>query len=606
MAAGVPTVLLLELLDGGDARFWDELTKAHDLPAKAPGYYGYASASYRGKLKRSAFTSFAEQWHAHPSPFARKMLLRYVDDGCGRPGHRALVRQILRIAEKKSDVELQNHLIVALDRLIRLKKSRRRDWTTGEVVTHLGRARTTSRELRRMFGHAHPRPLVFTGNTRELLRRAALRPLRQLGYRDGTAYVARALDVLAGYEDVHLDTAEKLLASRALLWILAARSPVLWRDGRKIRVEGGKKLADLSFSPLHSEAWDAHAGVVIDRLPGLRSVFVRKQLTAWLERAHAEKLAALPLDRIRAWLASPHADLLALGVRLLGKALEGQHLTVAEWVELATIDDASVALAVAEQMAKAVTPARVSLADATKLALCAHAPVAALGAGFFEGKRPKDEAELLAALGVLRAKVGAAREKLLPWALPLVLDAKLGTAAHVRELCDMPHADVRTAGLGLLLNERFADEPTLWAALSESPYPDVRAFLLRHLGVRGALLSPEGLERLWATTILAVHGGSRDKRRALSTVGARLSASTDDAERRSLVALAALALRSVREPERRAAMGPLVASAARDPALAALLAELVPELSTTFASPDALPALPARRTPFVPRARRSA
>jgi hypothetical protein len=93
--------------------------------------------------------------------------------------------------------------------------------------------------------------------------------------------------VLALYEDAHLDTAEKLLASRSLLWILAARSPVLERDARRIRVPAGRQLAALRFAPLHEEAWKGAFDTILERLPYLRSVFVRKQLTAYLETDHA-------------------------------------------------------------------------------------------------------------------------------------------------------------------------------------------------------------------------------------------------------------------------------------------------------------------------------
>ncbi len=603
-------ILLEELLDSGDARFWDELMRAseprpvlHTTKKGVP--VAWVAASYREKVPRSPFTSFADKWYAHPSPFGRRMLLRYVDDGCHRPGHRPLVRRILALAAQKNDEELIAHLIVALDRLIRLKRTVRHDWQTGEARTEMERARTTAREFRRLYGDHHPRPLVFTGRTREFLRRAALRPLRHLGYRDGAAYVRRALDVLALYEDAHLDTAEKLLASRSLLWILAARSPVLERDARRIRVPAGRQLAALRFAPLHEEAWKGAFDTILERLPYLRSVFVRKQLTAYLETDHAAALASISLARLRVLLASPHPDLTALGASLLGKVAGTESLSVAEWVELALIDDPVVAAVVAERMAALVAPARVSIADACKLIGSMHAPIATLGAHFLEGKTPKDEAELLVAVQALRAKVSAAREALLSWALPHVMSPKLGTYVHVRELFDAPHEDVRTAGLGLLMNERFADQRELWVALSESPFSDVRAFLLRHLEVRSALLSPSSLGRLWATTLLSVHRGSRDKQRALVAVGARLVATEDEVEVRSLVELMTLALRSVREPERRAALGPLLAAAARRPALQRVIAELVPELVTTFAAVEALPPLPARRGPFVPRTRKA-
>ena len=78
-------LLLDEHFDAGDDRFLDEV-----LPC-----------TQGKKLK-----SLVEKWYRDTRPFARRTLLQYVDDGCDRPHHRALVKGLFKLAEKSRDDEL--------------------------------------------------------------------------------------------------------------------------------------------------------------------------------------------------------------------------------------------------------------------------------------------------------------------------------------------------------------------------------------------------------------------------------------------------------------------------------------------------------------------
>lgn len=149
---------------------------------------------------------------------------------------------------------------------------------------------------------------------------------------------------------------------------------------------------------------------------------------------------------------------------------------------------------------------------------------------------------------------------------------------HVRDMIDARYEDVRREGLGLFERDvRFKDEPTLWVSLSENPYDDVRFFLLKHLVEREKALGEKALQRVWATTILAVHRGSHQKRAALSQISARIVANPAEAE--PLLTLFSYALRSVRLPERRAALAAVSKAAFKAPALRSAIGRKVPELS---------------------------
>jgi hypothetical protein len=149
---------------------------------------------------------------------------------------------------------------------------------------------------------------------------------------------------------------------------------------------------------------------------------------------------------------------------------------------------------------------------------------------------------------------------------------------HVRDMIDARHEDVRREALGLFERDvRFKDDPILWAALAENPYDDVRFFLLKHLVQREKALGEKALQRIWATTILAVHRGSQHKRTALTQIAARIVANPSEAE--PLLALFSYALRSVRPAERRAALAAVSRAAFQAPALRSAIGRKIPELS---------------------------
>ena len=149
---------------------------------------------------------------------------------------------------------------------------------------------------------------------------------------------------------------------------------------------------------------------------------------------------------------------------------------------------------------------------------------------------------------------------------------------HVRDLVDARHEDVRREAMGLFERDvRFKDEPSLWASLAENPYDDVRFFLLKHLAQREKALGQTALQRIWAQTILAVHRGATHKRTALSQISARIVEHPSEAE--PLLALFSYALRSVRPPERRAALAAVSRAAFRAPALRNAMGRKIPELS---------------------------
>jgi hypothetical protein len=90
------------------------------------------------------------------------------------------------------------------------------------------------------------------------------------------------------------------------------------------------------------------------------------------------------------------------------------------------------------------------------------------------------------------------------------------------------------------------------------------------------MYAPETLRHLWVTTLLAVHRGSRDKRAVIEQIADRIIERPAEAE--ALLPLLGVALRSVREPERRAALAALARAAFERPALRMAISAKLPEL----------------------------
>ena len=116
----------------------------------------------------------------------------------------------------------------------------------------------------------------------------------------------------------------------------------------------------------------------------------------------------------------------------------------------------------------------------------------------------------------------------------------------------------------------------MWFALTESPYPDVRAFVLAHARAWQAQAAPSTLAHVWTSALLAVHGGGVAKRRVPRAIAERIVGHPEEAS--ALLPVLGLALRSVRPAERASALAALTAAVRRDPGLRALAGDHLPEV----------------------------
>lgn len=562
-------LLMDEFFEAGDDRFLDEVLKSRSDK----------------KLR-----SLAEKWYADPRPFARKALLAYVDDGGDRQHHRGLVKALFKAAEAKGDDELMAHFLVAFDRLVRrdLKKKSGWDWAARQETESwvLEVDRTYPLRARVQGSRKNPRKTKdgliayvqmprFSRVTRQYLQRRAWRYFRKK--KDPAQYGAAIRAALRLYEDEKLSKPERLVDAWGLMHALYHGSPVLVRKPRGITVADGRTLAELSPSPYRAEAWRGCRDELLELLATAKSRTVRAFCIQILQRDYAGELRGMPVSSLRRLLASAHEEVQTFGVDLLSTAEGLTSLPVKEWLSLLELDNPQALPVLCALVEKSVAPDRLTLEQCLQLACARAAPVAELGLRWAKGKRLASADDLKYLVRLSRAQAPNVREQGIDWVCQLLLVTDDAKPELVRDLLDSKHADVRARALELMdKDKRFGADPLLWVAMSESPYDDVRHTLIRTLGEREKIFSPETLQHLWASVILAVHRGGRAKRQAADQLAQRVANKPAEAE--ALLPILGFALRSVRVPERHTALAALSKAAFKRPALKEALGRLLPEL----------------------------
>jgi len=555
--SGSSTLLLSEYFDAGDERFLPELI---------------ASNAAR-KLQ-----VFGPRWYADKRRFAREALLAYIDDGCDRPHHRPLVKKLFKHAESAGDDEAMAHFLVAFDRIApRVMVSAKR-----RVPGTYTRAKTSV--LRDDPALPHYRSVAdrvgrFTMKTRRYLQRRAWRYLRAMSKSQPVEYLRVLSWVLAQYNDGQFDPPQRLLDCWGLVHALFWSNDAIRRTVEGVRVGSGRSMAELRPAPYAEELWSkpyAFEPLFILLLKA-QSAMMRTVAVGFLERLHMGALRELGVDQLIMLLKSPNAQAQTLSAMLLDGSSGLERLSVNEWLELLEVDNPFALPVLCKLVLKHVSPSRVTLDHCVRLAMARPAPVAELGFEWLKSRKLTTESDFEKVLVLRNASANVVRAPAVRWLLGHFEESAFAKPEHVRELLDSRFEDVRQCACESLATAgRFADEPMLWAALAESPYTDARSFLLAHLSLRASALDEGSLRHLWATVLLAVHRGSRAKQRAITQVAKAVA--QDPAKADELLPLLAVALRSVRAPERRAGLAAIAQAVVKNPSLARSVNKHIAEL----------------------------
>ncbi|MBV9125574.1 MAG: hypothetical protein JO112_19670, partial [Planctomycetes bacterium] len=416
---------------------------------------------------------------------------------------------------------------------------------------------------------------LFSLPTRRYLRRRAWRYFRLLGKRDPARYIKAAVSFLTRYSDADTDSDIHLLDNWGLTHTLFRDSPALVRPAKGWEFAPGRSLADLTPAPYREEAWAADAQAVFAVLLGAQSRAVRQWAVWLLRKYHEGWLAAQPVTVLLKLADHSDPDLSALGFDLLEKAPDLNTVPVEEWLTRLGGDDLEKLRRLSALLARRLDPERVAVTDALRLAGYRSRPVAELGLSLLK-RRTWSVADAPLLLPLVQAENESVRPELMRWLRDTLAGFGPARPEWVLEFLDSKHADVRAVGWECLSESPLRDDPAVWHRLFESPYDDVRGPLVAELARRAGGADPDTVRLLWATVLLNIARSGRHKPGVIAQVVARLAEHPAEADR--LLALLAVAVRSLRGPEFRAGLTGVVHLAETNADLVPAIRQRFPEL----------------------------
>ncbi len=552
--------------------------------------------------------SFADRWRRDPRPWARAQILEYLRRPLNVPGHQPVVKRLFKQAEAAGDHELMAAFLTAFDCLVRRvrKKRIRYEWirATNQVITHEEERLVLPRNtVARPLDARNPRTgekilipgqtflierrRLYSYHTRHYLRRRAWRYFRKLTFQAPAQYVPAICFALRRYTDDDLRHPENLLDSWGLMQACFGRHEALVFEAKGCDLRPGRAMSELSAAPRRPELWQTEGAYA--ELFTLLTTAPARTVRVWarqmLEQYHAARLAALAPDEILRLFDADDAELQQLGAVLLGRIEGVARWPLDLWLRLLEVNNPAALAGICAQMEKHVSASRLDLAQCLRLASSAAVPVARLGLRFLQEKKPAtlEERSALRTLGDARCE--AVGGELVSWAWPYVVGADHYERDVVTALVDSLNSAVREAAWTHLSSARATlDDPVLWSRMLETPFDDLRFHLLNHLESRRFLPGPglpgaggDQLAPVWTAVLLGVHRGGRSKPAAVRQLCAAIERRPETAAR--LLPVLRAACRSVRHPERRAALAAAAALAARMPELESLVSRELPELA---------------------------
>ncbi len=580
-------LLAEQLLESGDPEFIDELRRIRDA---------------------DRLGAFAVTWYKDSRPASRRLLLEYLDRPLNAFRHEPLVKRLLKAACAAEDDDLMAQFMVAFDRCVRRerRKKRRFDWSTREQWTEESiRVPTGTALLRpaksvrldlgwgRHYLSSVQKKLhilrLFSVSTRNYLRRRAWRYFRTIGKQNPQRYLNAVTRALAKYTDNDCADGLALIDNWGLMHVLFHDTDVLEARPAGWTLRDGKSLGNLRASPAFLDAWKASAVPLVELLSTARCRAVRQWAVQMLQAHHPAALQSMPLDTLLNWMCSDDAELAELAAAALLKASAASEIPVDRWLRLTEVANPQVQDRICDLMARLLSPHSLKLKEIVQLACSGMVPVARLGLQWLRTATPQSPEDCRVLLQVCDAGTESVRSELVE-----VLCRAIESSPHFRlefvlEVVDSKHADVRSTGWNwLTANEQSANDVSVWQRLMETPYDDIRLRLATLLETHAARrdgshilqrhqLAPESVRYLWASVLLNVNRGGRQKPGVVTGLVERLK--QHPSEISVLLPILAVALRSGRSTEWRAALTGIVRLVEVRPELGATVSEMFPELS---------------------------
>ncbi len=567
---------------------------------------------------------FAPRWFADTRQFARLALLDYLSRPLNCYRHEPLVKRLFKLAEKAGDDEIMGAFLVAFDRVLRRKRVQRHRFKSDSFPSRAAAEEAVREWLKDGFENANiseysrrfhafaskvepavilpgnttmPRPpekqlkkdqrvnewlrarfqkfFLFSTPTRRYLRRRAWRYFRNLGKADPKRYIRAMTATLPRYSDDDADSDIHLLDNWGLTHILFHDCPAIASNARGWEFADGKTVADLAPAPAFAKAWIDDPDAIFAVLLAADARAVRQWAIGMLRTHHPAWLASKPVTTLLQLADHDDPDLSRLGFDLLEQAPDLASVPVSEWLARLDGDDLEKLTRLSAILARRLDPARVSPAEAIRLAAYQSRPVAELGFAMLRQKTfAEPDAPTL--LPLVQAGSAAVRPDLVRWLRETLTRFGPVRPDWLLEFLDSKHPDVREVGWEWLGESTFRDDPEIWHKLIESPYEDIRLKLADNLESRIDGASPDRVHWLWATVLTNIVRGGRQKPGVVRQIVDRLAKHGQETDR--LLPLLAIAVRSLRGPEFRSGLAGLVTLAESRPELRPAIASRFPEL----------------------------
>ena len=603
MASG-SWALLEELYERGDPAFVAELRRIHDV---------------------ERLGKFAARWSADKRPEARRLLADYLSLPLNAYRHEALVKRLFKANEKAGDDEVMGYFLVAFDRSVRrnrkvitrykweecatreLANQRQREWeqegyTPGNVYQSSRSFRAYAHRLQGVLvakRNTMPRPrkqlltlfaihdadrqrlekrfVLFSLQTRRYLRRRAWRYFRSIGKTDPNRYRKAALKYLTLFTDADVDSDIHLLDNWGLMHTLFGASPILLRPARGFVLASGKGLSDLAPAPRFVAAWTEFPETLFELLTRANSRTVR-QWAAWMLRTHqASWLERQPVSTCLMLIDHDDPDLMALGFDLLEKHADLDATPIETWLSRLDGDNLDRLQRLSALLERRLDPSRVPLANAVQLTSHRSLPVAHLGLKLLRGRPTLDAASVPELMPLVQAECPTLRAEIASWLRDFLMSVGPTSSEVLLEFLDSKHVEVRAVGWAWLQETPFKLDPENWQKLLETPYDDVKGWVVANLSQFVRAAEPDAIRLLWASTLLNLHGMGRHKPGVVKQIVMRLDKQGEDAER--LLPLLTIVVRSLRGPEFRAGLSAVVSLFESKPELRDTIARQLPELA---------------------------
>jgi hypothetical protein len=581
-----------EFIENGDPEFVTELRRIHDA---------------------ERLGNFAKVLYNDTRTATRRSMLLYLQAPFNAFRHEALLKRLFKLAEAAKDDEVMACFMVGLDRSIRReKRSRNRyDWSTREswveehVVTPRGtempkkgnpfiyQNRITGEPMAAPTPEKNGRVFLFKLVTRKYLRRRVWRYFRQLGKSDLYRYATGISKALVQYTDKDCKDGLAMLDNWSLVQALFKHSDVIVSKSRTWKLAEGRSLSELRAAPAYASAWHKEAEPLMSMLDLASCRPVRQWSMRMLREHHAKALSQTSLDRLLRWIRSEDAELARFGAELFSQSNLLGSVQPKTWLQLIHQANPDVLDIVCRLVMKTLTADNVSLREAMELACSRSVPLAELGMAWLESMQPHSDQDFQDLLLSLDAESEHIRPKLVDQVRRKLDRVASKRSQWILEYLDSRFPDVRDVGW-TWLQERteVARDYHLWQRLIETPYDDLRLKVIELLQyesipthskagqsmlIDAKRLSPEGIRFLWATALLNIHRGGKQKPGVVKAMIGRLHAHREEAN--DLLPILAVALRSIRTTEWQAGLAGIVTWIEKNPDVSDMVQAHFPELN---------------------------